>query len=399
VVVAAPATTGESWLTVRAVLADDAPWAPAGHEIAWGQGPANPRWSADDARAGQAVTASPDPDGVGGMRDAVDPGASVPIGGRVDDSVVRVGAGEFDPHTGRLVRLGGIDVDGPLLDVWRAPTDNDDGQPHTPAKEWRRYGLDRMRHRTDAVVVGNNTVGNSVGENSVVGNSVVGNSQVPGEDDTTLTTLTALTALTVRTRVAPAAVPFGLLTTYRWTAVDDGALRLDVDVEPDGTWPDIPLPRLGVRLALPSQFGQATWFGGGPGEAYPDTRQAVRVGRYTSTVDEMQTPYVYPQENGHRIDVRWAELTAQDLPSAPAALRIEGSPMFGLTVRRWTSHDLDAAKHPHELAARDRVYVNLDLVQHGIGSGSCGPGVLPQHVLRPESAHFAVTFRQVAGLS
>ena len=32
-----PATRGETWLTVRAVLAADEPWAPAGHEVAWGQ--------------------------------------------------------------------------------------------------------------------------------------------------------------------------------------------------------------------------------------------------------------------------------------------------------------------------------------------------------------------------
>ena len=32
-----PLTSGETWLTVRAVLAADEPWAPAGHEVAWGQ--------------------------------------------------------------------------------------------------------------------------------------------------------------------------------------------------------------------------------------------------------------------------------------------------------------------------------------------------------------------------
>ena len=32
-----PSTRGETWLTVRAVLAADEPWAPAGHEVAWGQ--------------------------------------------------------------------------------------------------------------------------------------------------------------------------------------------------------------------------------------------------------------------------------------------------------------------------------------------------------------------------
>src|SRR4051794_23842564 len=37
-----PATQRETWLTVRAVLAEDAPWAPAGHEVAWGQVPVAP---------------------------------------------------------------------------------------------------------------------------------------------------------------------------------------------------------------------------------------------------------------------------------------------------------------------------------------------------------------------
>ena len=37
-----PPTNAESWLTVRAVLATDHPWAPAGHEVAWGQLPITP---------------------------------------------------------------------------------------------------------------------------------------------------------------------------------------------------------------------------------------------------------------------------------------------------------------------------------------------------------------------
>ena len=43
---------------------------------------------------------------------------------------------------------------------------------------------------------------------------------------------------------------------------------------------------------------------GGPGEAYPDSRRAARIDRFEATVEELQTPYVQPQENGNR----WAEL-------------------------------------------------------------------------------------------
>jgi Beta galactosidase small chain len=49
--------------------------------------------------------------------------------------------------------------------------------------------------------------------------------------------------------------------------------------------------------------------------------------------------------------------------------------------RRWTSENLDAASHTPDLVQRDRIWVNLDHAQQGIGTASCGPGVLPQHRL------------------
>ncbi|MEV4015142.1 hypothetical protein AB0J35_32045 [Nonomuraea angiospora] len=39
--------------------------------------------------------------------------------------LVRVGPAEFDGTTGRLCRLGDVQVDSPQLDLWRAPIDND----------------------------------------------------------------------------------------------------------------------------------------------------------------------------------------------------------------------------------------------------------------------------------
>ena len=128
------------------------------------------------------------------------------------------------------------------------------------------------------------------------------------------------------------------------------------------------------------------WFGRGPGEAYRDTRRAARVGRFAASVDELQTPYVRPQENGNRTEVRWATLTDAD----GAGLRVEGRPHIDVTARRWTSEDLDAATHTPELVARDRIWVNLDHAQQGIGTASCGPGVLPQHDLEAVPTTFAL---------
>ncbi|TDE03401.1 glycoside hydrolase family 2 TIM barrel-domain containing protein [Jiangella asiatica] len=326
-----PDGAGEVWLTVRAVLAADAAWADAGHEVAWGQG--RLRAPAPRRPAVVAGAARMDPPSVGGAR--------------------------FDATTGRLVRLGDLDLEGPRLDIWRAPTDNDSAQAAANAAAWRRKGFHRMHHRTEGI-------------------------DVAADGD----------ALVVRTRVAPAAEAFALLAIYRWTAVGDAAVRLELDVVPDGPWPDLPLPRLGLRLAIPAHLGLVRWFGPGPGEAYPDIRQAARVGNHGATVDALQTPYVFPQENGHRIDVRHATLTDA---STGAGLEVVGDPVFGLTARRWTTEDLDAARHHHELHPREHVFVTLDVAQHGIGSASCGPGELPRYRLRAAPARFAVVLRRLAG--
>lgn len=233
------------------------------------------------------------------------------------------------------------------LDVWRAPIDND--ERNGPAPQWREQGLHRVQHRLAGVADGVTTV-----------------------------------------RTAPPALQWGLVSTWRWTAEDDGWVGLELTVRPDGEVPPT-LPRLGVSFELP-RIETVTWYGAGPGEAYVDTRAAAAVGRWTSSVDALQTPYVRPQENGHRIDTRWAELT----DAAGNGLRIEAAPdLFGLTVRRWSTASLEAAAHAHELVATDTTYVTLDIAQAGVGSAACGPPLPSRYELETVEASLAVRFRRL----
>jgi beta-galactosidase len=169
-------------------------------------------------------------------------------------------------------------------------------------------------------------------------------------------------------------------------------LRLAVEVVPEGDWP-CPLPRLGLRMAVPAGLDNVEWFGRGPSEAYADTGRAARVGRFTATVASLQTPYVYPQENGNRADVRWATITNDQ----GLGLRVQGEPTIDLTVRPWTSEQLDEARHPIDLVPGDRLWVNLDRAQQGIGSASCGPGVLLAYRLDPAPVTFSVLLDPLPG--
>ncbi|MGW4486366.1 glycoside hydrolase family 2 TIM barrel-domain containing protein [Amycolatopsis sp. NPDC004368] len=318
-----PDVAGEGVLTVRAELAADTAWAPAGHVVAWGQLPIAPAADPVPPASGAALLREPGP--------------------------LRLGPGTFAAATGRLVALGGHPVEGPRLDLWRAPTDNDRGSDDSEATRWRAAGLHRLQHRV---------------------------AEVDGQGS----------ALVVRTRVAPPGLGFGMLADYHWTA-DHDRLRLRVDVTPEGDWP-CTLPRLGLRMAVPGAFGGVEWFGAGPGEAYADSRQAARVGRFSSTVDALQTPYVYPQENGNRADARWLCVVSE----SGAGIRIEGEPVFDFSARRWTSEDLDAARHTVDLVPGELVHLNLDLAQHGLGTASCGPGVLPRYRLHAQKASLTLTF-------
>ena len=96
----------------------------------------------------------------------------------------------------------------------------------------------------------------------------------------------------------------------------------------------------------------------------------------------------FSQENGNRTEVRWATLTDPN----GFGLRVSGDPTFELTARRWTTEALDRAKHTNELVAADTIWVNLDSAQNGLGSASCGPGVLPPYQLRATPTSFRLTF-------
>jgi beta-galactosidase len=328
--------TGEVWLTVSAVTGEAESWAPAGHEVAWAQeriGGSGTHKAASGSGAHEVAGGSGAAAGIG----------AAGIGAEVDGGVITLGAARFDGRTGELIGLGGLELDGPRVEVWRAPIDND--RPLVTG--WRRAGLDRMHHKVLGVEAGS-------------------------------------AGLTVRTRVGAAGAALGLDVVYRWSAEAE-RVWLTVAVTPRGGW-DVPLPRLGVALSVAGEEGELEWFGLGPGEAYRDSESAVRVGRYRRTLAELQTPYVRPQENGNRRAVRWARLRRGD----GAGLSIFGDPVVDVTARPWSTAALTEARHSCDLRPDGRIHLHVDAAHQGLGSASCGPPVPAWHTLAAVPASFTI---------
>ncbi|MCX7004102.1 MAG: DUF4981 domain-containing protein [bacterium] len=330
---AQPAT--EYWLTLQFLQAAPTCWCDAGHEIAWAQ-------FLLPCVAQTAPVVSP----ATAPLHLTQNGTTATVQG-LDFSIA------FDMVRGRITSWHAHGVElmhaGPRLNIWRALTDND----ISFGGAWRKYHLDKLQHRVDAFAI-------------------------VALDD-------AILRVTVRTHVAPPVFSLALLCTYTYTISGNGTILLEVDVEPRGAWPEV-LPRLGVQLRMPRAFEHVAWYGRGPGEAYPDTCQAQRIGVYEKTLDELWTRYIVPQENGNRSDVRWVSFAN----AGGRGLRVAGQPTINFSAHRFTPEDFDRARHIHQLTPRDEVIINLDHRQHGIGSGSCGPATLPQYWLRPAPTRFSL---------
>lgn len=153
------------------------------------------------------------------------------------------------------------------------------------------------------------------------------------------------------------------------------------------------LPRVGMFLGLPADFDNLKYFGRGPFENYQDRNTASFVGLYTNKVADEFVPYVRPQENGNKTDVRWLTLTN----GAGKGLKFTGMQYLSVSALPYAIQDLDPGPkklniHPADLDKRDKVYVNLDLVQMGVG-GDNSWGAMPYERYRVFPKKYSYSFK------
>ncbi len=267
---------------------------------------------------------------------------------------------EFCKKTGTIRRWlskGEIVVEnGPAVNLWRAPTSNDEGTEFNPdprftfhAKIWRKYGLNKLTlHRAKTRIEKRNGKIIFITNQDLRGN---------------------------KSR-------FSCTITHEITALGEVDISLRVRVK--RPWRKLNVPRVGVVLSLPKDYEKVEWLGRGPQENYRDRSHAAHWGLYKSTVNEMVTPYIKPQENGNRFDVDRVLLSNEN----GFGIEVKGK-SFCFSVHPYSLETLTNATHTPDLKEADCNFLYIDLVQNALGSENFFYNYLQEYIVKGRRFEFS----------
>jgi len=253
----------------------------------------------------------------------------------------------LDPRTGTITQFVSEGQDlllsGPVPDFWRAPTDNDYGNNnHKRALVWRKAGERKelgkvkvRREKSGAVSI-------------AVSSELLDLEGNPMADYTTHYLINGLGEVIV---------------------TNDFVMTAEKLPE---------LPRFGMNLVMPRCFELIAWLGRGPQESYQDRKTAAFVDLYTGAVADQYWPYIRPQENGNKEDVRWLAITNKE----GSGLLFRGAPLISVSAHHNLMEDFESPdrtdgrhrqgvkpvhRHTTDVKARDLTSVNIDHGQMGVG--------------------------------
>ena len=148
-----------------------------------------------------------------------------------------------------------------------------------------------------------------------------------------------------------------------YTVLPDGRIKVQADIQIND--PNAPeLPRFGMKLALCGDLSTMTWLGRGPQESYWDRKTAAFVGLYSGAVMDQYTPYIVPQENGNKTDVRWVGLVNEQ----GLGMKVIGGQLLEINAHHYLEDDFDErVTHTIDVPFKNLTELCIDLHQQGVG--------------------------------
>lgn len=292
--------------------------------------------------------------------------AAAPLSTARTDAALRVTGSDFtigfDTKTGELTSLdygsGNVIKKGISPNFWRAPTDND-------------FGF-KMPEKLGAWKEAGQTLELRALEESSKGGAV-----------------------SIRAK-------------YNLPAVKNASVEMVYDIHANGSIsvtvqladvdPGLPvLPRFGANFIIDESYNRVQWFGRGPHENYQDRKTSALVGLYEAPVADLYFPYIRPQENGYRTEVRWVDFRNNQ----GIGIKITAADHFGFSAHHQYNEDFDEGeakrnRHTTDISKRDFVNINIDKVQMGVGGdNSWGAMPLVPYRIPPKAMSFQYTIEPV----
>ena len=228
---------------------------------------------------------------------------------------------------------------GPQINFWRAPTDNDLGSGMERKNiEWKNATLNAKVNTFESKKLDNNVM------------QVTISFDLPGVKTTHQTI---------------------------YTVNGNGVIKIENTLDKSTYKADV--PRIGMRMQIPKEYNNVTYYGRGPWENYQDRKTSTFIDVFTAMVSNFYVPYVRPQENGNRTDVRWMALTNADnnglLISSPSQKGLSISALhmpnedFDITndlVYKKENKNANFSKHTIDIKEQNLIQLNIDLEQRGL---------------------------------
>ena len=245
-------------------------------------------------------------------------------------------------------------IGGPVLNIFRAPTDNDYIFGYGPGPKWVKNGLYELGTEVlsfEAQQKDNNTV------------------EISTEVKSTSPT------------------GYFVTTQTHYTVFGDGSIEVRNVIKPESArWY---MAKIGFLMQLAEGFENVSYYGAGPHENYPDRNRSAAIGLYSTSVDDMFVPYIRPQDCGNRTAVRWASVSNH----SGVGVLIKAENQMNFSALHYTPLDLHKANHPYELKERKSTILTVDMNHCGLGGGSCGPPPMKRYQLMPEQSEFNYTIK------
>lgn len=295
----------------------------------------------------------------------------------------------FDLNTGAIYSLkyGNQviikDGDGPQLDAYRAPTDNDAGIGYHNA--WFKNGLYDLQHVVKSwTCTPNKKDGTYKLDFTVESQGKEGCDVNYGNRDRDPESCYNFE----KNKHALTDADLKFTSRQIYTIYKDGSIEMQSAIGANRS--KVILPRIGYSMVLPSELNQYDYYGRGPVNNYNDRKTSQFIGWYHSPVAEQGIMLPKPQAQGNREEVRWCAVTNSQ---QQGVVFISDSTMSASALP-WSQQELTLAAHPYQLPKSSGTHLHLDAKVTGLGGASCGQGgPLPPDQVRSTPTTFGFIIR------